>query len=100
MKDGMMKALVFKAPKHFDVEECPIPSYNEDELLVKVRYGGVCGTDNRIYQGTKVIQAPRITGHEFSGVIAGIGANVTGYRLGQRDLHHVAAGNGGSVCIP
>lgn len=84
MKDGMMKALVFKAPKHFDVEERPIPSYNEDELLVKVRYGGVCGTDNRIYQGTKVIQAPRITGHEFSGVIAGIGANVTGYRLGQR----------------
>ncbi|MBE6990926.1 MAG: threonine dehydrogenase [Ruminococcaceae bacterium] len=84
MEKGMMKALVFKAPKHFDVEERPIPSYGEDELLVKVRFGGVCGTDNRIYQGTKVIQAPRITGHEFSGTIAGIGAAVKGYHLGQR----------------
>ena len=79
-----MKALVFKGPKHFDVEERPIPSYGDDELLVRVRYGGVCGTDNRIYQGTKVIQAPRITGHEFAGTIAGIGANVQGYHLGQR----------------
>ena len=84
MEKGMMKALVFKAPKHFDVEQRPIPTYNEDEILVKVRYGGVCGTDNRIYQGTKVIDAPRITGHEFSGVIDGIGANVKGYHLGQR----------------
>lgn len=84
MEKGMMKALVFKGPKHFDVEERPIPSYNEDEILVKVKFGGVCGTDNRIYQGTKVIQAPRITGHEFSGTVDGIGANVKGFQLGQR----------------
>ena len=63
MKDGMMKALVFKGPKHFEVEERPIPACGPDEILVRVRYGGVCGTDNRIYQGTKIIEAPRITGH-------------------------------------
>lgn len=84
MKDGMMKALVFKGPKHFEVEKRPIPVISEDEILVKVKFGGVCGTDNRIYQGTKVIEAPRVTGHEFSGTITEIGRNVEGYRVGQR----------------
>ena len=67
MKDGMMKALMFKGPKHFEVEERPIPACGPDEILVRVRYGGVCGTDNRIYQGTKIIEAPRITGHHPAG---------------------------------
>ncbi len=84
MKEHMMRALVFKGPKHFEVEERPIPSITEDEILVRVKYGGVCGTDNRIYQGTKIIDAPRITGHEFSGVIEAIGQNVEGYQIGQR----------------
>lgn len=80
----MMKALVFKSPKHFDVEYRPIPAISDEEILVKVKFGGVCGTDNRIYQGTKVIAAPRITGHEFSGTIERIGAKVEGFRLGRR----------------
>lgn len=84
MKDGYMKALVFQGPKEFEVKEVPIPVCGEEEILVKVRYAGVCGTDNRIYQGTKVIEAPRITGHEFSGVIQQIGALVKGYEIGQR----------------
>lgn len=84
MSERKMRALVFKGPKHFEVEERPIPAISEDEILVRVKYGGVCGTDNRIYQGTKIIDAPRITGHEFSGVIEEIGRNVTGYHAGQR----------------
>ena len=84
MDSKLMKALVFKGPKHFDVEMVPVPEINQDEILVKVRYGGVCGTDNRIYQGTKVIQAPRITGHEFSGTIEEIDEKVSGYHIGQR----------------
>lgn len=85
MTKGMMRALVFKGPKHFDVEMRPIPEINDEEILVKVKFGGVCGTDNRIYQGTKVIDAPRITGHEFSGTIEEIGSKVPGdYKIGQR----------------
>lgn len=84
MEKKLMKALVFQAPKHFEVQQVPIPTCGDDELLVKVRFAGVCGTDNRIYQGSKVIAAPRITGHEFSGTIETIGQNVTGYALGQR----------------
>ncbi len=84
MKEGYMKALVFQGAKDFEVKEVPIPICTEEEILIKVRFAGVCGTDNRIYQGTKHIEAPRITGHEFSGVIVQIGEKVTGYQLGQR----------------
>lgn len=84
MEQKLMKALVFQGPGNFQVQQVPIPLCQDDEMLIRVRYAGVCGTDNRIYQGTKVIDAPRITGHEFSGEIATLGANVTGYQIGQR----------------
>ncbi len=84
MDKGKMKALVFLAPKKFEVREVPIPECGEEELLVRVKYAGVCGTDNRIYQGTKVIDGPRVTGHEFSGTIEKIGKNVEGFTVGQR----------------
>ena len=84
MEPNFMKALVFQGPKQFEVKEVPIPQCGADEMLVRVRFAGVCGTDNRIYQGTKVIAAPRITGHEFSGTIERLGSHVKGYQLGQR----------------
>lgn len=84
MEANFMKALVFQGPKQFEVKEVPIPQCGADEMLVRVRFAGVCGTDNRIYQGTKVIAAPRITGHEFSGTIERLGSHVKGYQLGQR----------------
>ncbi len=74
-----MRALVFHGPKDFSVETLPVPRITEDEMLVKVRYAGICGTDNRIYQGTKKIAAPRITGHEFVGDIVELGKNVDGF---------------------
>jgi L-iditol 2-dehydrogenase len=79
-----MKALVFKGPKKFSVEEIDIPEIREGEVLIKVKYAGVCGTDVRIYNGTKKISAPRITGHEFSGEVAGVGEGVTLYKIGDR----------------
>lgn len=84
MESNFMKALVFQGPRNFEVKEVPIPQCGEAEMLVRVRFAGVCGTDNRIYQGTKVIAAPRITGHEFSGTIEQLGSSVKGYQLGQR----------------
>ncbi|WP_084544078.1 alcohol dehydrogenase catalytic domain-containing protein [Paenisporosarcina indica] len=77
-----MRALTFYAPKDLKVVEVPIPVINEDELLVRVSYAGVCGTDNRIYQGTKIIEGPRIIGHEFSGVIEKVGTNVQSFSVG------------------
>ena len=79
-----MRALVFHGPHEFAVEEVDVPEISEDEMLVRVTFAGVCGTDNRIYQGTKKIEAPRITGHEFSGVIEKLGGAVSGYEKGER----------------
>ena len=78
-----MRALYFYGPKDLRVEEVPIPVINQDELLVRVSFAGVCGTDNRIYQGTKKIPGPRIIGHEFSGVLAEIGENVPDFSVGE-----------------
>ncbi len=76
-----MRALYFYGPKDLKVQEVPIPIINQDELLVRVSFAGVCGTDNRIYQGTKKIVGPRIIGHEFSGVITEVGENVQDFAI-------------------
>jgi L-iditol 2-dehydrogenase len=76
-----MRALYFYGPKDLKVQEVPIPVINQDELLVRVSFAGVCGTDNRIYQGTKKIVGPRIIGHEFSGVITEVGENVQDFAI-------------------
>jgi L-iditol 2-dehydrogenase len=79
-----MKALVFHAPGNMALQSCPVPQIAADEALVKVRFAGVCGTDIRIYKGTKKIDAPRITGHEFAGDIAALGSGVKGFSVGDR----------------
>ncbi|MDK2809493.1 MAG: L-iditol 2-dehydrogenase [Petroclostridium sp.] len=84
MRRERMRALVFKKPKEFAVEERPIPEVKEGEVLVQVKYAGVCGTDVRIYNGTKKIGAPRITGHEFAGEVIEIGKGVTSVKVGDR----------------
>lgn len=80
----MVRALVFEGPEKMSIQEVPVPSISEKEILVKVKFAGVCGTDIRIYGGTKVINSPRITGHEFAGEIVEIGHQVDGFKVGDR----------------
>jgi L-iditol 2-dehydrogenase len=79
-----MKALVFHGPGNMALENCPVPAIVSDEVLVRVRFAGVCGTDIRIFKGTKKIPAPKITGHEFAGDIAALGSHVSGFSVGDR----------------
>lgn len=79
-----MKALVFFGPENCLVKDIDIPKINDSEILIKVKYAGVCGTDVRIYKGTKKINPPRVIGHEFAGDIVEIGKNVKGYEKGER----------------
>jgi L-iditol 2-dehydrogenase len=79
-----MRSLIFYGPKDLKVEEKVIPQISDDEMLIKVTYAGVCGTDNRIYQGTKIIASPRIIGHEFVGEIVELGADVKQFEVGNR----------------
>jgi len=82
---NMMKAAVFEAVKVVKVKEVPIPEISEDEVLVKVKNTGICGTDWSIYNGWySADKLPMIPGHEFSGVIAKVGKKTNGLKEGDR----------------
>jgi len=69
------------------VVEVPKPGISNNEILVKVKSAGICGTDLRmIRNGVPGIgeQTPRTLGHEISGVIEEVGTGVSGYRVGDR----------------
>ena len=82
-----MKAFFIEKPNVGVVRDTQAPIPADDEILLEVKAAGLCGTDVHIYKGEYFGSYPRIPGHEFSGVVAGIGKNVTKFKVGQ----HVAA---------
>jgi 2-desacetyl-2-hydroxyethyl bacteriochlorophyllide A dehydrogenase len=82
---NMMKAAVFEAVKTIKVKEVPIPEIGEEDVLIKIKYTGICGTDWSIYNGWySADKLPMIPGHEFSGVVAEVGKRVKGIKQGDR----------------
>jgi threonine dehydrogenase-like Zn-dependent dehydrogenase len=80
-----MKALVHTAPFMFDLREVPVPQPTEDEVLVRVKAVGICGSDVHGYTGTTGRRIPPIImGHEASGVVESVGRNVTNVAVGDR----------------
>lgn len=69
------------------LEDVPVPAPGPDEVLIKVHTTGICGTDLHIYEwdewAASAVPAPMIVGHEFSGFIAGLGSNVSGFAEGE-----------------
>ncbi|MFG2373355.1 zinc-binding alcohol dehydrogenase family protein [Streptomyces sp. NPDC048504] len=65
--------------------EKPVPVPGDDELLVHVRACGVCRTDLHVTEGDLPVHRPEVTpGHEVVGVVAGLGAGVSGFAVGDR----------------
>jgi 2-desacetyl-2-hydroxyethyl bacteriochlorophyllide A dehydrogenase len=83
-----MKAMVlreFKRP--LVLEEVNIPEYGRQEVLLRVKAAGVCGTDLKIQQGmVPTKKLPLIPGHEIAGVVEEIGQDVKNYKLGDEVL--------------
>lgn len=82
-----MKALtkISKTPKDWQVIDKPIPTYADDEVLIRVEYIGICGSDVHTYEGHYNVNAENLTiGHEFAGVVAEVGKNVTNVKVGDR----------------
>jgi L-iditol 2-dehydrogenase len=71
------------------VEEMPIPEIGDEEALLKVMASGICGSD--VIEWYRVPKAPRVLGHEATGVIERVGSKVTNLKLGDRVFvsHHV-----------
>ena len=65
-----MKSIVYRDAQTITVEDKPVPEIGPGEVLIKVAYVGVCGSDMNIYQGMHPrAKAPLVMGHEFSGVV-------------------------------
>lgn len=79
-----MKALLLRGPGEVVLEEVPIPEISDDEVLVKVKYCGICGSDVHSVSKGLLYKAGTYLGHEFSGVIDAVGKNVKGWKPGDR----------------
>ena len=84
-----MKVAMYYNNNDVRIEEMPVPSVGDNELLVKVKASGICGSD--VMEWYRVKKAPRILGHEITGDIIEIGKNVKKYKVGDRVFvsHHV-----------
>src|SRR5271166_3551409 len=88
-----MTAAVYRGVNDVRLETVPVPQIGAGEILVRVHTCGICGTDlKKIATGSH--SAPRIFGHETTGVVAAIGENVTEFNLGDRVMvfHHIPCG--------
>lgn len=81
-----MKALVKyeKGIGCIKVKEVPKPIINPKEVLIKIKFAGICGTDIHIWHDQFPYWPPVVLGHEFSGEIVEIGRSVEGWKLGDR----------------
>ncbi len=84
-----MKALEKSHPREgLWMVSAPVPEPGPDEVLIKIRKTGICGTDIHIWNwdewAADTVPVPMITGHEFAGEIVDLGRDVTGLNVGQR----------------
>jgi 2-desacetyl-2-hydroxyethyl bacteriochlorophyllide A dehydrogenase len=79
-----MRAGKIEAPGRAEFTSAEIPQTGADDVLIQVHAAGICGTDIHIFKGEYEAQYPLIPGHEFSGVVAGVGDQVTRYKVGDR----------------
>ncbi|BAK75678.1 L-threonine 3-dehydrogenase [Pseudogulbenkiania sp. NH8B] len=84
-----MKALAkLKAERGLSMTDVPVPEIGHNDLLIKISKTAICGTDIHIWNwdewAQKTIPVPMHVGHEYVGVVAGIGSEVQGFTLGQR----------------
>jgi len=78
-----MKAVVFHGPRHVSVERRPIPTLQQvTDAIVKVSLTALCGSELHVYRGHQQSEAGFIMGHEFTGEIVEIGADVKGFSVG------------------
>ena len=82
--NGKMEAAVLHSLGEFHTELVDIPSINEDEVLIKVKYCGICGSDVPRSMSHGARKYPLILGHEFAGVVAKTGGNVEHVEAGDR----------------
>jgi D-arabinose 1-dehydrogenase-like Zn-dependent alcohol dehydrogenase len=81
------------------LREVPEPSLGKDDILLRVRACGLCGTDLKIYDGhVNTVKLPRIMGHELAGEVAEVGEGVDGWEKGDHGVVHICQAK--TICKP
>lgn len=75
-----MREAILVGKRRFEVREVPEPVLDKGEVLIRVKYCGICGSDLDTYVGGVTISH----GHEFSGDIVKLGSHVSGWKVGDR----------------
>ena len=93
-----MKALVkSRREPGLWMEDVPVPAIGPNDVLIRIHTSAICGTDMHIWNwdtwSQKTIPVPMHVGHEYAGVIEQVGAEVEGYKVGDR-----VSGEGHIVC--
>lgn len=88
MSDEMKALVKAKAEPGLWMERRPVPEIGPDDVLIRIRKTGICGTDIHIWNwdewAARTVPVPLVTGHEFAGEIVELGRNVEGLAIGQR----------------
>ncbi len=86
-----MKAAVYHGPRDIRMEQVERPAISQNDVLVRVRACGICGSDLHMYRlgmfevlGRPIDDRRRIPGHEMSGEVVEVGEKVAGFRVGDR----------------
>ena len=80
-----MKGMLLSAYKQLDLVDMPSPQPAEDELLIRIKACGICGSDVHGYDGSTGRRLPPIVmGHEAAGVVESVGSAVSNFRPGDR----------------
>ena len=86
--NGNMRVAIMEGIGKMGFTQRPIPTPKEDEVLVKLEYVGICGSDMHYYEtgaiGDFVVETPFVLGHEPGGTVVEVGSKVTHLKVGDR----------------
>lgn len=88
--EGNMKALLSYGQSRGEITAVPVPPLGPEDVLVKVCYCGICGTDQDLFSGecsfaeNGQVTYPVRLGHEWSGIVEAVGSNVPGFQKGDK----------------
>ncbi len=86
--EGKMKVALMTEVGKIEYTERDIPTPKDDEVLVRLEYVGICGSDLHYYEtgaiGNFIVQFPFVLGHEPGGTVVGVGKNVKHLKVGDR----------------
>ena len=79
-----MKAVVYSAPREYQITDIPVPEPGRGDVRIRCRQVGLCGTDVHIHNGEFMAEFPLTPGHELDGTVDALGDDVTGLAVGEQ----------------